>query len=808
MRGTARLARAIAAACAVALALGLSGCGGDAAGTLDEAKRLQEAGSHAKAEELLREHLAAHPDDDEASFRRGLSLIALGRSSEAVFPLRNALDSPKYGKQAALVLAGTLLATRNYEAAMDTADRVLKEEPDNESALVTRARAAIGALKSEEALRSIDALAKLKPDSLMPRALRAEAIGLVPERLAEAEKAYEELESADWGDDASGAGRSCLTRARLVHERGHDAKRAGEIALHCADAYAAQAAVVLGTASLLDRLDRGAEGTQLVRARFEKDPTNFELRAGLAERLISDDQFAEAEQLVVEEAEKRNTPAGWSALASLRRRLRNLDGALEAIDRAIAAAEGKPEQEEFYADRADVLIDLGRPKEAQEALGEVRSAVFRNVIEGRLAELRGDGKEALAKYGEALDQWPDNWSLRTRAAKVAFELGDVDRALLELREVTRHAPKETDAALQMAQIYLSRGELQEAYAFAMRHIAERGATGPEGHLVAARAAAAARRSEEVSKVLADLISRNDGKFAAVGLAEHARLVATLRSSGEALEALDAAVAKSQLDLSRPEYFLALRQGATLAAEVSGIDAALRRVDGALAKSPGRSDLLALRAMLLVGAGRVEAALADANAALAVDADQALAHLSLGLARRAGGDAKGAIESFDRALALDPSLSDAGYFAAQTLAMGGDSAGATQRFERFVRIYPDHAGALNDLAWALAEEGGDLARAESLAERAVRLSGRAEMLDTLGYVRLKQERYDEAVRAFRASLEKNAAYATARYHLALALGRSGDSAAAKKELQLAIAAGEFPELAAAKTELSRIEGSPQ
>jgi tetratricopeptide (TPR) repeat protein len=126
----------------------------------------------------------------------------------------------------------------------------------------------------------------------------------------------------------------------------------------------------------------------------------------------------------------------------------------------------------------------------------------------------------------------------------------------------------------------------------------------------------------------------------------------------------------------------------------------------------------------------------------------------------------------------------------------------------VRIYPDHAGALNDLAWTLAEEGGDLARAEALALRAVRLSGRAEMFDTLGYVRLKQERFDEAARSFRTSLEKNAAYTTARYHLALALGRSGDSAAAKKELELAIAAGEFPELAAAKTELSRIGGSQQ
>jgi tetratricopeptide (TPR) repeat protein len=798
---------AFAAACAIAFAISLASCGRDGASTLEEVKRLQEAGSHAQAEELLREHLAAHPDDAEASFRRGLSLIALGRGSEAVFPLRKALDSPEFGKQAALVLAGTLLTTRNFEAAMETADRVLETEPDNESALVTRARAAIGALKSEEALRSIDALAKLKPDALMPRVLRAEAVSLVPERLAESEKLYEELESADWGDDEAGPGRACLTRARLLHDKGHDAARAGALALQCAEKYQALPTIVLGTASLLDRLDRGEEGTQLVRAHFEKDPGNLALRAGLAQRLISEDEFAEAEQLVVEEAEKRNTAAGWSALASLRRRLRNPDGALEAIDRAIAASQADSEREELCADRADLLLDMGRPEEAKDALDQIESAVYRNVIEGRLAELRGDGQEALSKYSAALEQWPDNWSLRTRAAKVAFDLGDVDRALVELREVTRHAPKETDAALQMAQIHLSRGELQEAYAFAMRHIAERGATGPDGHLVAARAAAAARRGEEVSRVLADLISRNEGKFAAAGLAEHARLAATMRSPKEALDALDGAVEKSQLDLSRPEHFVALRQGAMLASEISGLGAGLARVDAALAKAPGRADLLALRALLLAQAGRAEASEAVA-AALAANADESLAHLALGLARRGGGDTKGAVESFDRALALDATLSDAGYFAAQTLAMSGDAAAAKQRLEQLVRVYPDHAGALNDLAWMLAEEGADLERAGKLAQYATRLSGRAEMFDTFGYVRLKQERYEEAARAFRASLDKNGAYSTARYHLGLALERSGDAAGAKKELQLAVASGEFPELAAAKTELARLEGSKQ
>ena len=804
MRGNLTALRAIAVSCAMAGLLTVVGCGDDASSTLAEVRRLQDAGSHQQAEELLREHLEAHPDDREASFRRGLSLIALGRSSEAVFPLRKALDSAEFGKQASLVLAGTLLSTRNFEGAIEAADGVLAKEPENETALVTRARAAIGALQANTALESIDALEKLKPGGLLPKSLRAEAIGLVPERLAEAEKLYEEMEAADWADDESGPGRVCLTRAKLVFEKGKDATRAGELILACAERYGAQPNMVIGAATLLDRLGRDAEGTKLVRAHFEKDPTNLALRLALAQRLVAEDRFAEAEQLVIEEAEKQNSPAGWSALASLRRRLRNNTGALEALDRAIAASKGAV-SEELYADRADLLLDMGRTAEAKDELEHIDGALYRNLIEGRLAEVRGDNAAALEKYSAALEQWPDNWVVRVRAANVAFTLGDVDRALVELREVTRHAPKETDAALQMAQIHFSRGELQEAYAFAWRHINERGAPGPEGHLVAARAAAAARRTDEVAKTLEDLIARSDGKFAAVALAEHSRLLASTQSSAAALVALDAAVAKAKLDLALPQNAAALRQTAMLASETS-IDAALARIDAVLAKAPGRADLLGLRATFLANGGRFDEARKGAEAALAAKADEPFAHFALGLARRGTGDMKGAVESFDRALALDPTLSDAGYLAAQTQLTAGNAADGKRRLEQFVRVYPDHAGALNDLAWLLAEGGTDLPRAEKLAEQAARLGGRAEMFDTFGYVRLKQERYEDAARAFRLSLAKNGGYGTARYHLALALDRSGDAAGAKKELQLALERGSFPESAAAKAELARLEGA--
>jgi len=789
----------------IAVVIGLAACSDPDSDVLEEATRQQAEGAHEEAERLLGEYLAEHPDDAEASFRRGLSLIALGRGSEAVFPLRKALASPELGKQAGVVLASTLLKTHNFDAAIEAADGVLALESDNESALVTRARAAIGANKPELAIASIDALANAKPGDLLPLSLRAEALGLISGKLTESEALYQQLEDSEWGADELGPGRACLTRAKLVFERGKDPKRAGELALDCADKYAEQPQVVLGTATLLDLLDRSAEGTELVRKRLDEEPSSIELRAGLAQRLVVEDKFAEAEELVVAEAEKRNTAAGWSALAMLRRRLGNLDGALVAVDHAIAVASGE-EKEELHTDRADLLLDLGRAEEAEAALDDIESSVFRDIIEGRLADANGDLPLALEKYSAALELWPDNWSLRVRAARAAYETGDPQRALVELREVTRHAPKETDAALQMAQIHLSRGELQDAYAFAWRHIEERGATGPEGHLVAARAAAAAQRGQEAGRTLEDLGRRAEGQFVAIALAEHARIMAASSDAKQALAALDAGIARAKLDLTLPQNAVALRQSAMLAFELEGADAALSRVASVLAKTRGRADLLALRAVLLANAARFEEARAAADQALAASADDPLAHIALGLAQRGSGDPKGAVVHFDRALALDPTLSEAAYLAAQSLVASGDLAGGKQRLEHLVRVFPDHAGALNDLAWILAERGEDLPRAAQLAEQATRLGGRAEMLDTFGYVRLKQERFDEAAKAFRLSLAKNAGYATARYHLALALDRSGDRDGAKRELQLALAGQTFPEADAARTELARLEGA--
>src|SRR5690606_30829716 len=66
--------------------------GSEEAARLDRAKQAGEAGRHAEAENLLREVLAAYPDDYQAHFYQGLTLVRRRRFAEAHEHVGRALE--------------------------------------------------------------------------------------------------------------------------------------------------------------------------------------------------------------------------------------------------------------------------------------------------------------------------------------------------------------------------------------------------------------------------------------------------------------------------------------------------------------------------------------------------------------------------------------------------------------------------------------------------------------------------------------------------------------------------------------------
>ncbi|WP_417737621.1 tetratricopeptide repeat protein [Rosistilla oblonga] len=106
--------------------------------------------------------------------------------------------------------------------------------------------------------------------------------------------------------------------------------------------------------------------------------------------------------------------------------------------------------------------------------------------------------------------------------------------------------------------------------------------------------------------------------------------------------------------------------------------------------------------------------------------------------------------------------------------------AVALYERAERLAPDNVRILNNLAMALSEVQGRFVDALPRIRKAIDLYGRSpELLDTLGLVLLRNDQVDEAVQTLReaTATSSDPQY---RFHLVMALLRSGDRVAARAQ----------------------------
>jgi tetratricopeptide (TPR) repeat protein len=776
---------------ATALACG----GGDQ--TLDDVRALQDSGAYAETLAPLRELLEATPSDPEANYRLGLALVNTGRATAAVFPLKRAATDPSMARQAGLLLATTFSQMRNFEEAITAADGVLQTDPENEAALLVRAQAALGANDAPRALESAERLIAVRPDDPGYKSLRAGSL-MALGRFDEAEKLLGEIEGVVWPNDPSGEGKTCLVIANFYGKFRGGAERAAPKIRECLERYKDDPSLLPLAADSYDAIKRPDDATLLMRHALEKSPEDQGLRMALAHRMLTRGEREAGEKMMEEVARASGNPKSWLQLAGLRRKNQDPEGALEALDEALALS---PASEEFKFGRADVLIDLGRLDEAEAVASGLEDPTFARIVRGRLALERGDAKEALAQLGPAIEQWPTNAGARILAARAAYELGDEARALSELREATRSEPAETDAALLLARFYYARGDYDQAAEFAWRHIKQRKTSAPAAHRIGIWSHLAKGKFESARAFLEDLREGKTGDFSGVALAEEAQLVAREKGADAAIRLLR----EKGAALGAPAYEPALRTLVELDRAAGRQRQASELVDGLAAKRPDSAGLQALRGELRLAAGDRTSAAAAFAEALQLDPHSAAALAGQARVARSEGRAAEAVALFERAAAETSGNAQYEFEAAQALLASGDAAGGRKRLEALLPRHPEHAGAANDLAWLLASMGEDLDRALQLAERASRLLPGHETLDTLGYVHLQRGELADAVGAFERALEADPGYGTARYHLGLTLAKKGDRDAALAALRGALESGPFPEADQARTELAKLEG---
>jgi tetratricopeptide (TPR) repeat protein len=232
-----------------------------------------------------------------------------------------------------------------------------------------------------------------------------------------------------------------------------------------------------------------------------------------------------------------------------------------------------------------------------------------------------------------------------------------------------------------------------------------------------------------------------------------------------------------------------------------------RIEQWLTQRPRDAQALVLAAMVHTNMGGAQEAEKLLRTAIEVDPRQLRAYEMLAQLYLAQQRLDESRAEFDNIAARSAAHVGAATMAAIILTVQGKQPEAQQRYEQIVAKNPRAAVAANNLAWMYAERGEKLNEALELAQSAkAELPDEPEINDTLGYVYLKRNLGQLAIRPFQDAVTKQPKNPSFRLHLGQAYAQAGDTSAARRELEEALRlSADFEGAAEARRLLAEVQG---
>jgi Flp pilus assembly protein TadD len=236
-----------------------------------------------------------------------------------------------------------------------------------------------------------------------------------------------------------------------------------------------------------------------------------------------------------------------------------------------------------------------------------------------------------------------------------------------------------------------------------------------------------------------------------------------------------------------------------------VDRALGSLRAEVSKRPERLDLRLVHGSMASRAGRREEAAAEFKLLLTKfdQNSKALADINLRLGNLyfRTGDIAQSLPYFEKAKQLQPADS----MILHSLGVAYDSLGrkkeAAALYEACLKIDGQNPVVMNNLAYYISQNGGDLDQALTFAQRA-RQSSPNELAysDTVAFIYLKKNLVENALEILENLVSKSPKDPVFRAHLGEALLKKGETARGRKELQAALSAKPAPAEAARIKEL--------
>jgi tetratricopeptide (TPR) repeat protein len=444
-----------------------------------------------------------------------------------------------------------------------------------------------------------------------------------------------------------------------------------------------------------------------------------------------------------------------------------------------------PKKKNTYQKRViEVLMRQGKRPEAAEVNAQILKDTPDDTDARGLAATflldKGDLAAAFQELQAVVTRAPDNPVSRYNLGRAHALRGEYEQARQQFAKAIELRPDYLLARLALAQLQVSRGEYDAALKTAEAVLAlDRGNL--NARLIESAALMGQKKFGDSRVMLDAMLKANPGspdvlfQLGVVNLAEN-----------KFKEAEDAFRRSYQLNPANSRGLMGIVE--TSMAQ-NKTDEALKILQSESDKAPNRTDLLMAVGNTAVRAGKYDFAIQAFTRLLAqVDKGkpQGDVHLRLGETYRRKGDLNSSIQELQKARETLPD----NIVVLSTLGLVFDAAGrkaeARQVYEATIKLDPNNAVALNNLAFLLAETGGDLDIALTQAQRAKQLlPSLFEISDTLGWIYLKKNMTDNAVDVFKELVSKQPNHSTYHFHLGMAYSQKGEKSKALDQLKEAL-----------------------
>jgi tetratricopeptide (TPR) repeat protein len=704
------------------------------------------------------------PKDDAAHLDLGEVYLKLKDPREAFQAYTRAVSANPENLKAQLKLGQMLLLGRQTEEAKKKADLILSKTPDDVEALSLLSGVQVQQRDLDGAVRTLEKAASLDPNHFNTHLSLGRLLLLKGEQ-AKAEEAYLKAIALD---PASGV--PYIELSRIYAGKGEWDKAEAE----------------------LKRMIQAAG-------------SNYETLQVLALFYESSRKHDQAEQTYLKAVQvaPQGDVAPLMNLAAFYARMKSYDRALEAMHKA---AEIKKDDPNVLINMAELQFDFNKVKDAEATVDKVlekeKGHVDANLLKGRIFLTRKDFAGALERFDVVVRESPRNPTAYYLRGLSHIGKGDPKLGQQDLLKAVEFNPGLLDARLILAEFYLNDRNVD----LARQQIDAAVKIAPRSTRVLMHQASLKVLEKDMkgAEEIYGRIIQADADYAPAYIQQGLIYNLTNRQT-EALKSFNKALALN------PQQTDALALVVGLNVRDKKYDEALKACEEHKKKVSDSPAGLALIAYL---EGNIFLAKQDSKAAQerfrkAIDTEPGNPAPYVALAEIYAREKRfdEAIKEYEMVIAKNPSYL-AGYMAVGTIYdQRGDGQRAESYYRKALAVKKDFGPAANNLAWNLAERGGNIDEALTFAQIAKeQLPNSPAVMDTLGYIYYRKGSYLNAIAEFQDSLARDPGNPVINYHMGLAQFKNNDKGKAKDYLEKALQLDpKFKEADEARKLLKEISG---